>query len=119
MSEPESADDRVKRMIRKWEMFYIPLTIFDRGVQPLRQVYHLRRQINANGACAALCGFGCKSTRPACDVEQTRTGTQTHVVEQRIGGQSGHRRKKCVIALCQGIMTLAFEGPQLLRFAAR
>jgi hypothetical protein len=42
-----------------------------------------------------------------------------HVVEKRIGSQSRHRRKKCVIAVCQSIMTLAFEGPQSFRLAAR
>src|SRR5579872_3220189 len=42
-----------------------------------------------------------------------------HLVEKRIGSQSRHRRKKCVIALCQGVMTLAFEGPQSCRLIAR
>jgi len=32
MSKPESADDCVKRMIRKREMFYVSLTKFDLGV---------------------------------------------------------------------------------------
>jgi hypothetical protein len=32
MSKPETADDGVKRMIRKWEMFYVSLTILDRGI---------------------------------------------------------------------------------------
>src|SRR5206468_6965950 len=103
MSKPESADDRVKRMIRKWEMFYVSFTVFDRRVQLLRQFYHLRRQINADRACAAICGFGCKSTRPARDIQQTCTGLQMHGVEKRMGSQSSHRRKKCVIAPCQGI----------------
>ena len=119
MSKPESADDCVKRMIRKWEMFYVSLTIFDRGVQSLRQFYHPWRQINADRASAATCGFGCKGTRPARDVQQTRTGMQMHAVEKRIGRQSSHRCKKCVIAICQDIMTLAFEGPQSFRLAAR
>ena len=111
MSKPESADDRVKRMIGKWEMFYVRLEKLDRGVQSLRQFYHPRRQINADRACAAICGFGRKSTRPARDIQQTCTGVQMHVVEKRIGSQSRHTCKKCVIAVCQGIMTLAFEGP--------
>lgn len=85
MSKPESADDCIKRMIRKWEMFYISLTIFDRGVHSPCQFYHPRRQINADGACAAICGFGRKSTRPARDIQQSCPGTQMHVVEKRIG----------------------------------
>src|SRR4029077_12696016 len=111
MSKPECADDCVKRMIRKWEVFYVSLTIFDRGVQSLRQFDHPRRQINADRACTAICGFGCKSTWPACDIQQTCPGVQMHFVEKGIGSQSRHRRKKCVIAVCQSIMTLAFEGP--------
>ena len=85
MSKPESADDCVKRMIRKWQMFYVSLTIFDRGVQSLRQFYHPRRQINADRACATICGFACKSTRPARDIQQTCTAVQMHVIEKRIG----------------------------------
>src|SRR3954462_14490590 len=119
MSKPESADDGVKRMIRKWQMFYVSLAIFDRGIQSLRQFYHPRRQINADRACAAICGFGCKSTRPARDIQQTYTRAQMHVVEKGIGSQSRHRRKKYVIAVCQGIMAFAFEGPQPFRLAAR
>ena len=120
----ENVQARKRRRLRQtydqeMEAFYVSLTIFDRGVQSLRQFYHPRRQINADRACAAICGFGCKSTRPARDIQQTCTGVQMHVVEKRIGGQSSHRRKKCVIALCQGIMTLAFEGPQSFRLAAR
>jgi hypothetical protein len=37
-----SADDCVKSAIRKWEMFYVSLTIFDRGVELLGQFYHSR-----------------------------------------------------------------------------
>ena len=119
MSKPERADDCVKRVIRKWELFYVSLTILDRGVKSLRQLYHLRRQINTDRACAAICGFRCKGTRPARDIQQTCAGAQAHVVEKRIGSQSGHRRKKCVIALCQSIMAFAFEGPQSFRLTAR
>jgi hypothetical protein len=32
MPEAESADDCIKRIMGKWEMFYISLTIFNRGV---------------------------------------------------------------------------------------
>ena len=85
MSKSESADDCVKRMIRKWETFYVSLTIFDRGVQSLCQFYHSRRQINADRACAPICSFGCKSARPARDIQQTCTGVQMHIVEKRIG----------------------------------
>jgi hypothetical protein len=51
-----------------------------------RQFYHLRRQVDANRACAALCHFRCKNTRPGRDVQQTGTGAQMHGVEQEIGG---------------------------------
>lgn len=68
MSKPERAVDCVKPMIRKWEMFYVSFTIFDRGVQSLRQFYHSRRQINADRVCAAICGFGRKNSRPARDI---------------------------------------------------
>jgi hypothetical protein len=85
MSKPESADDCVERMIRKWKMLYVSLTIFDAGVQALRQFYHPRRQINADRACAAFCGFGCKSTWPARNIQKTCTGVQMHGLEKRIG----------------------------------
>jgi hypothetical protein len=119
MSKSESADDGVKRMIGKWEMLYVSLAIFDRGVQSLCQFYHPRRQINADRACTAIRSFGCKSTRPARDIQQTCTRAQMHAVKKRIGSQSRHGGKKCVIALCQSIMTFAFEGPQSFRLAAR
>ena len=90
MSESESADDCVKRMIRKWEMFYVSFTKFDRGVQSLCQFYHPWGQINADRACTAFCSFGCKSTWPACDIQQTCSGAQSHNIEKRIGGQSSH-----------------------------
>ncbi len=86
MSKPESADDRIKRMIGKWQTFYVGFMVFNRGVQSLRQLYHPRRQINANRACASVCGFGGKSARPARDIEQTYAGEQMHVVEKRIDG---------------------------------
>jgi hypothetical protein len=73
MSEAESADDCVKRMISKWEMFYVSFTKIDGGVQSPRQFYHLRRQVDADWACAPICCFGCKSTRPSRDVQQTCT----------------------------------------------
>ena len=85
MSKSKSTDDCIKRLIGKWEMFYVTLTIFDRGVQSLRQLYHPRRQINADRACATICGFGCKSTRPARDIQQTCTAVQMHVIEKRLG----------------------------------
>ena len=84
MPKPESADDCVKGMISKWEMFYVSLTIFDRGMQSLRQFYHPRRQVNADRASAAICSFSCKSTRPARDIQQACIGVQAHVVEKRI-----------------------------------
>src|SRR3982751_3639020 len=112
MSKPKSADDCVKRLIRKWEMFYVSLAIFIRGVQSLRQLYHPRRQIDTDRTCAAIRGFGCKSTRPARDTQQTCTRAQMDLVEKKIVSKSSHCRKKSVVALCQSIMTLAFEGPQ-------
>src|SRR6516164_11398166 len=90
MSKPESADDCVKRMIRKWEMFYVSFTKFDRGVQSLRQFDHPWGQINADRACAAVCGFGCKSTWPARDIQQTCSGAQSHCIEKGIGSQRSH-----------------------------
>jgi len=68
MSEPESADNRIKRLIRKWEMFYVSFTKFDGRVQSPGQLYHLWRQVDADRACAAICGFGRKSTRSARDI---------------------------------------------------
>ena len=50
-------------------MFYVSLTIFDRGVESLRKLYHARRQINTDRVCAAICGFGCKRTRPTRDIQ--------------------------------------------------
>jgi len=90
MSKSESADDCVKRMIRKRQMFDVSFTKFDRGVQALRQFYHSRRQVNADRACTAVCGFGCKSARPARDIQQTCIGAQTHGIEKGIGGKSSH-----------------------------
>src|SRR6516165_6384665 len=90
MPKPESADDGVKRMIRKWQMFHVSFTKFDRGVQSLRQFYHPRRQVNADRAYTAVCGFGCKSARPARDIQQMFTGAQTHGVEKGISSQSSH-----------------------------
>jgi hypothetical protein len=84
MSKPESANDCAKRMIGKWETFYISLTIFNRGVQSLRQFYHPRRQIDLDRVCAAICRFGCKSAWPARDIQKTCTGAQTHVDEKGI-----------------------------------
>src|SRR6266850_1746728 len=75
MSEPESADNRIERIIRKWEMLYVSFTKIDARVQ-------------------------------------------THGVEEGVGGQGGHRCKKCVIARCQSIVTFAFEGAQSLRLTA-
>jgi hypothetical protein len=86
MSNPESADDCVKRMVRKWEMFYVSFTKFKRRVQSLRQFYHPWRQINADRVCAAACSFGCKSTWPARDVEQTCSGPQAYSIKKGIGG---------------------------------
>ena len=90
MSEPESADDCVKHVIRKWEMFYVSFSKFDRGVQSLRQFYHPRRQVNADRARTAVRGFGRKSTWPARDIQQTCSGAQSHGIEKGIGGQSSH-----------------------------
>ena len=90
MSKPESADECVNRVIRKWEMFYVSFTKFDRGVQSLRQFDHPWGQINADRACAAVCGFGCKSTWPARDIQQTCSGAQSHGIEKGIGSQRGH-----------------------------
>ena len=119
MSKPESADDRVKVVIGKWEILHVSFPIFDRGVQPPRQLDHLRRQINADRARAAIGGFGCKNTRPARDIKQACTGAQLHGVEKSGRSQGGHRRKERVIAVGQGIVPLAFEGAQLLRLAIR
>ncbi len=118
MSEPESADNRIERIIRKWEMLYVSFTKIDARVQSPRQFYHLRRQVDSDRARATICGFGCKSTRTGRDVQQMCARVQTHGVEERVGGQGGHRCKKCVIARCQSIVTLAFEGAQSLRLAA-
>ena len=84
MSKPESTDDCVERMIRKWEIFDVGFTVFDRGVEPLRQFDHPRRQINPDRARAAICSFGCKATRPARDIQQSCTGVQMHAIEKRI-----------------------------------
>jgi hypothetical protein len=84
MSKPESADHCVKRMIRKREMFYVSFTKFDRGVQTLRQFYHTWGQINADRTCAAVCGFGCKRTRSARNIQQSYSGAQSHVIEKGI-----------------------------------
>lgn len=70
MSEPERADNRIKRMIGKWEMFYVCLAEFDGRVQPPGQFYHIRRQVNADWTCAAICRLGGKSTGSARDIEQ-------------------------------------------------
>ena len=85
MSKPESADHCIKRMIGKWEMFYVSFAKFDRGMQLLRQFYHPWAQINADRACAAVCGFSCKSTWPARDIQQTCSGLQSHDIEKGIG----------------------------------
>jgi hypothetical protein len=110
MSESESTDNRIERIIRKWETLYISLLKIDGRVQSPRQFYHLWRQINADRARAATCGFGCESAWPCGDVQQMRAGVQTHGVEQVVCGQRGHSRKKCLIARCQSIMTLTLES---------
>src|SRR5437868_3514051 len=118
MSEPKGADNRIEGIISKWEMFYVSFTKFDSRVQSPRQFYHLQRQVDADRARATICSFGCKSARPGRDVQQPCAGAQAYGIEDGGGGQGGHRCKKGVIALCQSIMTLAFEGPQSLRLAA-
>jgi hypothetical protein len=118
MSEPESADNRMEGIIRKREMFHVSFTKLNGGVQSPCQPYHLRRQVDTEGARATICGFGCKSTRPGRDVQQTRTRVQTHGIEKVVGGQGGHPREECMIARCQSIVTPAFEGAQSLRLAA-
>src|SRR5258705_4455305 len=74
MSEPESADNRIEPIIRKWEMLYVSFTKIDARVQSPRQFYHLRRQVDSDRARATICGFGCKSTRTGRDVQQMCTG---------------------------------------------
>lgn len=118
MSEPERTDNRVERIISKWKMLHVSFTKFDGRVQSPRQFYHLWRQVDADRAGTAICGFGCKSTRPARNVQQICTGARLHGVEQGIGGERGYLRKKCVIAPRQSIMTLAFEGTQSFCVAA-
>jgi hypothetical protein len=81
-------------------MLYISFMKIDGRVQSPRQLYHLRRQIDADRARATTCGFGCKSTRPSRDVQETCTGVQMHGIEQGIGGQGGHRHKKCLVGCC-------------------
>jgi hypothetical protein len=84
MSEPESADNRVERMIGKRKAFYISFMKIDGGVQSPRQFDHLRRQVDANWARASTCGFGRKSTRPGRNIKQTCFGAQTHGIEERL-----------------------------------
>jgi hypothetical protein len=88
MSEPESADSRIEGVISKREMFDVSLTKLDGWVELPRQLNHLRRQVDAEGAGAAICGFGCKSTRPGRDVQQTCTGVQTHGIQQGVGARA-------------------------------
>src|SRR5215467_6423748 len=98
MSEPESADNRIERIIREWEMLYISFMKIDGRVQSSRQFYHLRRQVDADRVRATTRSFGCKSAWASRDVQYPCTGLQMHGVEQGIVGQGGHRRKKCLIA---------------------
>jgi hypothetical protein len=90
MSEPESADDRIERIIGKWEMFDVSFTKIDARVQTTRQFYHLRRQVDPDRAPASPCRFGRKSARPGRDVQQACTGVQTHGIQEGVGGQGGH-----------------------------
>ena len=76
-------------MIRKWEIFDVGFTVFDRGVEPLRQFDHPRRQINADRARAAFGGFGRKSPRPACDIEQTRAVALSSGIPVTASGGTG------------------------------
>jgi len=85
MSKPKGADDCIKRMIAKWEMFYVCLTIINRRVQLLRQLYHPRRQVNTHRACTAFCGLGGKSTWSARDIEQGCARMQMYGLEKEIG----------------------------------
>ena len=81
MSEPESADNCIERVIGKRETLYVSFTKIDARVQSPRQFYHLRRQVDSDRARATICGFGCKSTRTGRDVQQMYTGVQTRGVE--------------------------------------
>src|SRR5690348_6303417 len=109
MSEPESADHRVKVVISKGQMFDIGFAKLDGRMQPPRQFYHLLRQVDSDGMRATTCSFGCKSTRPGRDVQQTYTGTQPHGIEKRLGCQGGHRCEEFVITIRQSVVALAFE----------
>src|SRR5436305_586032 len=112
MSKAESADDCIKCMIRKWEVLYVSPMIFDRGVQSLRQFDKTWRQTDAHGGCATTGSFRRNRTSPSPYIEHTCTRFQMHLSKMRVGSYSSHFRKKCVIALCQGIMASAFEGPE-------
>jgi hypothetical protein len=74
MPEPERTDNRIERMIGKWEAFYVSFAKINGGVQSPSQFDHLRRQVDANCTRATTCGFGRKSTRPGRDVKQTCSG---------------------------------------------
>jgi hypothetical protein len=100
MSEPEGADNHIERMIGKWEASYVSFAKIDGRVQSPRQFDHLRRQVGAEGARATTCCYGSKSTRPGRNIKQTCCRSQTHRIEEWVGGQGGHRRKKCMIARC-------------------
>jgi len=118
MADPESADDCVECIIRKWEMFYVSFTKIDRGMQSARQRYHLRRQIDANGARVTICSHGGKRARSGCNVQHSCTCVQMHGVEESVSGEGGHLCKKSVVARCQGVVTLAFEGAESLHVHA-
>jgi hypothetical protein len=51
--KPKRADDRIERIVSKWEMFDVSF-----GVQTPRQFYHLRRQVDADRMCPAADSIG-------------------------------------------------------------
>ena len=73
MSKPESADDRVKRIIGEGEMLRVGLTVLDGGVEALSQLYHLRRQIDTYRDSTPVRRFGRKPTWPTRDIQQACT----------------------------------------------
>src|SRR5262249_37271861 len=86
MCKPGRAVDSVKETIEKWKLIYVTRTTLDPGIEPLRHIEHRQRAIRTDRSGAAICGFGCKSARPARDIQKTRTGAQMHGAEKRIGG---------------------------------
>jgi hypothetical protein len=117
LSESESANNCIERVIGKREVLYVSFTKIDARVQSPRQLDHLRRQVDSDRARATICGFGRKSPGTGRDVQQMCTGVQTHGIEEGIGGQGGLSCKK-MLDSCQSVVTLTFEGAQSVRLGA-